>query len=73
MTDLKRRKLLFKAKTQPANSSNGHEVDERHNIEVDGQMLSGEAQLLIWSENTYKQKKNQNRRNRVGARSRKRK
>jgi hypothetical protein len=36
MADLKRIKLLFKVKTQPANSSSGQRGDERHNMEVDG-------------------------------------
>jgi hypothetical protein len=40
MTDLKRIKLLFKAKTQPANNINGQRGDERHNTKVDGQMHS---------------------------------
>jgi hypothetical protein len=38
--DLKRIKLLFKAKTQPTNNSTGQGGDERHNIEVDGWMHS---------------------------------
>jgi hypothetical protein len=57
MTDMKRIKLLFKIKTQQANSSSSQGGDERHNKWVDGQMHSEEAKLLIWSENTYKQKK----------------
>jgi hypothetical protein len=36
--DLKRIKFLFKVKTQPGNSSNGQEGDERHNTEVERQM-----------------------------------
>jgi hypothetical protein len=43
--DLKRRKLLFKAKTQPSNISSGHGGDERHNIEVDEQMHGGDAKI----------------------------
>jgi hypothetical protein len=38
-------KLLFKAKTQLANNSNGHEGDERHNTEVDGRMYSGYTKI----------------------------
>jgi hypothetical protein len=36
MIDLKRRKLLFKAKTQLTNSSSGERGDERHNTDMDG-------------------------------------
>jgi hypothetical protein len=43
--DLWRRKLLFKAKTQPGNSSSGHGKDERHNTEVDRRIHSGEAKI----------------------------
>jgi hypothetical protein len=42
-TDLWRRKLLFKAKTQPANCSSNHRGDEQHNAEVDRRMHSGYA------------------------------
>jgi hypothetical protein len=45
MADLKRIKLLFKAKTQSANSSSGQGKDERHNIEVDGRMHNGKAKI----------------------------
>jgi len=48
MTDLWRRKLLFKIKTQPGNSSNGHGGDERHNT-VDRSM---ENKTLIQNKNT---------------------
>jgi hypothetical protein len=36
--DLWRRKLLFKAKIQPANSNSSHGGDKRHNTEEDGRM-----------------------------------
>jgi len=39
-TNLKRRTLLFKAKIQLANSSNGKGVDEWYNMKVNGQMHS---------------------------------
>jgi hypothetical protein len=42
-TDLKRRKLLFKIKTQPTNRSSDQGRDEWHNTEVDERMHSGEA------------------------------
>jgi hypothetical protein len=45
MADLWRRKLLFKAKTQPANNSSGHGGYERHNTEVGGWMHSGETKI----------------------------
>jgi hypothetical protein len=32
-TDLKRRKLFFKVKTQPSNSSSGHGEDKWHNTD----------------------------------------
>jgi hypothetical protein len=41
--DLQIRKLLFKAKTQPANNKSGQGGDERHITEVDGRMHSGDA------------------------------
>jgi len=69
--DLNRRKLLFKIRTQQTNSSNGYGRDERHNTEVDGRMYREMPKLLIWLENTYKQKKNQNGRGMIGAVSRK--
>jgi hypothetical protein len=43
--NLWRRKLLFKAKTQPANNSSGHERYERHNTQVNGRMYNGEAKI----------------------------
>jgi len=43
--NLKRIKLLFKIKTQLASSSNSQVRDERHNMEVGGQMHSGEAKI----------------------------
>jgi hypothetical protein len=48
MTNLKRKKkkeLLFKTKTQPANSNNDQGGDERHNIEVNRRMHSGDAKI----------------------------
>jgi hypothetical protein len=46
MANLKRekKKLLFKAKTQPANSSN-QGGDERHIMEVDGRMHNEDAKI----------------------------
>jgi hypothetical protein len=40
--DLKGRKLLFKAKTQPVNISRGQGGDERHITKVDRRMHSGD-------------------------------
>jgi hypothetical protein len=42
--DIKRRKLLFKLKTQPANSNNGQKRNE-HSTEVDGCMQSIEDKI----------------------------
>jgi hypothetical protein len=42
---LKRRKLLFKIKTQPANNSSGQEGDDQHSTKVDGRMHNGEAKI----------------------------
>jgi hypothetical protein len=42
--NLKRIKLLVKAKTQPINSSSG-KGDERHNKEVDERMHRGDAKI----------------------------
>jgi hypothetical protein len=44
-TDLKRIKLLFKSKTQPANSSSCRGGDEWHNTEVNGRMYSAETEI----------------------------
>jgi hypothetical protein len=46
--DLKKRKLLFKAKTQPwnSNSNSGQIRDEWHNTEVDEQMHSRDAKIV---------------------------
>jgi len=44
--DLKRRKLLFKVKTQLTNSSSGQRGDERYNTEIDGWMHSGDAEIV---------------------------
>jgi hypothetical protein len=57
MADLRRRKLLFKAKTQPTNNNSGHGGDERHNTKVDGHMHSKEAKIIDLVKNTCKQKK----------------
>jgi hypothetical protein len=43
--DIKRIKLLFKAKIQPAKSSSSQGGDERHNTVVYGCMHSGEAKI----------------------------
>jgi hypothetical protein len=43
--NLKKKKLLFKAKTQLANSSSSQGGDEQHNKEVNGRMHSGEAEI----------------------------
>jgi hypothetical protein len=43
--DLKRIKLLFKAKTQPENSNSSQGGDERHNTEVDRQMHSKDTKI----------------------------
>lgn len=43
--DPKRRKLLFKAKTQSANNRSGQRGDERHSTEVDRWMHNGEAKI----------------------------
>jgi hypothetical protein len=45
MVDLKRRKFLFKVKTQPVNSSSGLGEDEQHNTEVDRRMHSRKAKI----------------------------
>jgi hypothetical protein len=45
MTDLKRIKLLFKAKTQPANNINDQGGDKQHNTKVDGQMHSRNVKI----------------------------
>jgi hypothetical protein len=46
MADLWRKKSLFKAKTQPSNTSNGHGGDERHKTVVDGRMNSREVKII---------------------------
>jgi hypothetical protein len=45
MANLWRKKLLFKAKTQPANNSSDHRGYECHNTEVEGRMHSGDAKI----------------------------
>jgi hypothetical protein len=44
-TNLKRIKLLFKAKTQPANYNSGQGGDQWHDTEIDGQMYSGDTKI----------------------------
>jgi hypothetical protein len=57
--NLWRRKFLFKAKTQPANSSSGHEGYERNNTKVDGRMYSEDAKIadLVGKHLQIKEKK----------------
>jgi hypothetical protein len=45
MTNINRIKLLFKVKTQPANSSGSQGGDELHSTEVDGRMHSKDAKI----------------------------
>jgi hypothetical protein len=47
MTNLKKRKHLFKTITQLANNSSGHEEDEPYSTEVDGQMHSEDAKITV--------------------------
>jgi len=63
------KKLLFKAKTQPANSSSGHGGDKWHNMEVDGRIYNGETKIvdLVREHLQTKEKKNQNGRGMVGS------
>jgi hypothetical protein len=44
--DLWRRKSLFKAKSQPSNTSNDHGGDKWHNTAVDGRMHNGEVKII---------------------------
>jgi hypothetical protein len=53
-TNLKRKKLLFKAKTQLTNSCSGHGRDERHSTKVDGLMHSREAKIADMDGEHYK-------------------
>jgi hypothetical protein len=46
MAELKKIKLLFKAKTQPAAVVNGYRGNKRHITDVDGQMHSGYAKIV---------------------------
>jgi hypothetical protein len=63
--NLKRIKLLFKAKTQPANNSSAQRGDERHNTEVDGRMYSREIKVAdLIEEYLQTKEKNQNERGR---------
>jgi hypothetical protein len=56
--NLWRKNLLFKAKSQLANSRSGYEGYERHNIEVGGQMHSGETKIAdLVGEHLKKKKK----------------
>jgi hypothetical protein len=70
--NLKRKKLLFKVKTQPTNSSSSQGEDERHNTNVNGWIHNGEAKITdLIREHLQTKKKNQNERGRVGEGSRK--
>jgi hypothetical protein len=67
--DLKRIKLLFKIKIQPANSSSGQGW---HNTDVDGQMHNGDIKIVELVEKHIQTKeKNQNERGRIRTDSRK--
>jgi hypothetical protein len=73
MADLVRRKLLFKVKTQLANSSSGQGGDERHSAEVNRQMHSEEIKIVdIVEEHLQTKEKPQNIREMIGAESKKR-
>jgi hypothetical protein len=70
--NLKRRKLLFKAKTQLVNSCSGQVGDERHSTKVDGLMHSEDAKNAdLGGEHLQRKEKNQNGRERLGVGSRK--
>jgi hypothetical protein len=72
MADLKRRKLLFKIKTQAVNNSSGQWGDERHNTKVDGRMHSGDAKIVnLVGEHLQTKVNNQNGKGMVGIGSRK--
>jgi len=59
--NLKRRKLLFKAKTQLATSNSEQGGNERYNTVVDGQMHNGDAKIADLVKKTLTNKrKNQN-------------
>jgi hypothetical protein len=75
MAYLNGRKLLFKAKTQSANSNDGYEGYERHDTEVDGrQMHNEEAKNVdLVREHLQIKKKNQNVSEKVRAGSKNRK
>jgi hypothetical protein len=63
--NLKRRKLLFKVKTQPTNNSSAQRGDERHNTEVDGWMHNREIKVAdLIEEYLQIKEKNQNGRGR---------
>jgi hypothetical protein len=47
MTNLKKRKHLFKTKTQPANNSSGHGEDEPYSTDVDEHMHSEDAKITV--------------------------
>jgi hypothetical protein len=58
-------------KTQPANSS-GQGGDEQHNMELDGQIYSGDVKIVdLVKEHLQTKRKNQNERERIRAESRK--
>jgi hypothetical protein len=42
---LKKRKLIFKEKTQPANNSSDQGRDERHSTDVNERMHRGDAKI----------------------------
>jgi hypothetical protein len=41
----RKKKLLFKAKTQPTNSSSSQGGDERHNTDINGWIHNGDAKI----------------------------
>jgi hypothetical protein len=58
-------------KTQPANSS-GQGGDEQHNMEIDGQVYSGDVKIAdLDREHLQTKRKNQNKRRMIRAGSRK--
>jgi len=64
MTDLKRRKLLFKVKTQPVNNSSNQRGDERHSTYVNERMHSKDAKIADLVGKHKKKKKNKLKRER---------
>jgi len=73
MADLRRIKLLFKTKTQIANSNNNEEGDERHMTKVWIDAFIAIKIVDLVGELVQIKEKNQNERGRLGAGSRKRK